>query len=250
MTDGVGYRLVAGPDFDLDYRRIDLAASRNPFGPEAALRREVVRAMLDLAAGKADGHHALSHLPEQGDLRDCVTVHLRSDPHRPADYRLVFRESRPAAPRELARRELLAIKPRRGRNDVYAHVCSRLNRHPNDRQPGLDRFDNWGEGSGGLATRQAQLDAKRAIAHAWDGQQPLRSARPVLIGAPSRAPDPAEGVPRARATEGGTDASQRAAPEPTGHPSTPTVPPPNTPSEGQRPRNSGPAPTGWPGRSR
>lgn len=196
MSLGVGYRLVAGPDFDLDYRRIDVAASRNPSGPEAALRRQVVRAMLDLAAGKSDGHHALSYAPGKGDLRDCVTAYLRTDPGRPADYRLVFRELGPTAPGELARRELLAIKPRRGRNNIYAHVCARLNRHPNDRQPGLDRFDSWQEFSGGLATRQAELDAKRAIAHAWDGQQPLRSSRPILVGAPPRASSPTAGPSR------------------------------------------------------
>ncbi len=138
--------------------------------------------MLDLAAGKSDGHHALSYAPGKGDLRDCVTAYLRVDPGRPADHRLVFRELGPTGPGELARRELLAIKPRRGRNNIYAHVCARLNRNPNDRQPGLDRFDSWNEFSGGLATRQAELDAKRAIAHAWDGQQPLRSSRPILVG--------------------------------------------------------------------
>ncbi|MFG1905245.1 hypothetical protein [Kribbella sp. NPDC048928] len=65
MTFGGGDRLVAGPDFDLDYRRIDVAASRNPSGPDAALRRQVVRAMLDLAAGKINGHHALSYRREK-----------------------------------------------------------------------------------------------------------------------------------------------------------------------------------------
>ncbi|MGW6195219.1 hypothetical protein ACWF0M_03635 [Kribbella sp. NPDC055110] len=212
MNLGVGYRLVAGPDFDLDYRRIDVAASGNPSGPAAALRRQVVRAMLDLAAGKSDGHHALTYARGKGDLRDCVTAYLQSDPGRPADYRLVFRELGPTAPGELARRELLAIKPRRGRNNIYAHVCARLNRSPNDRQPGLGRFDGWQEFSGGVATRQAELDAKRAIAHAWAGQQPLQSSRPVLIGAPPRTPSPTAGPSR------------------------------------DRPRNSRPGPTGWPGR--
>jgi hypothetical protein len=48
--------------------------------------------MLDLASAKTDGHHALSWTPGVGDMRDCVTVYIRSDPHQPADYRLVFRE--------------------------------------------------------------------------------------------------------------------------------------------------------------
>jgi hypothetical protein len=244
---GVGYRLVAGPDFDLDYRRIDVVASKNPSGPEAVLRRQVVRAMLDLAAGKINGHHALSYAPTKGDLRDCVTAYLRVDPQRPADYRLVFRELAPAAPGELARRELLAIKHRRGRNNIYAHVCARLNRNPNDRQPGLDRFDGWREFSGGLVTKQAELDAKRAIAHAWDGQQPLRSARPILVGAPPGASNPTAGGPSRGRVSVGTEAGQTAECGPTGHPSTPPLAPP---SRSQRPGNLRPSPTGWPMRER
>ena len=225
--------MVAGTDFDLDYRRIDAAASRDRSGHEAALRRQVVRAMLDLAAGKSDGHHALSYAPGKGDLRDCVTAYIRGDPQRPADFRLVFRELGPTAPGELARRELLAIKPRRGQNNIYAHVCARLNRHPNDRQPGLDRFDGWREFSGGLATRQAELDAKRAIAHAWDGQQPLRSSRPLLVGAPPRASSPGADPSRGRVSV----ATEASASEPTGHPATTPLP-----------ARKSSSPTGWPGR--
>lgn len=177
------YRLVAGPEFDLDFRRIDRAASRNPLGPEAVLRRQVLRMMLDLANGKTDGHHALGFEPGKGDLRDCVTTYVQSDPQSRADHRLVFREMSPAAPGEFARRELLAVKPREGRNNIYAHVCARLERHLYDRQPGLDRFGDRGAGSGGSQVeRQAELDVKRAIAHAWDGQQPLSSSRPIGVG--------------------------------------------------------------------
>lgn len=214
-----GYRLVAGPEFDLDYRRIDRAASRNPDGPEAVLRRQVVRAMLDLANGKTDGHHALGFEPGKGDLRDCVTVYVRSDPQGRADYRLVFREMAPAGTGQQARRELIAIKRRDGRNNVYTHVCARLNRHPDDRQPGLERFgDRRAESGGSQAARQAELDAKRAIAHAWDGQQPLRSSRPLAVGAraPASLDDPSAGRRMSR------------------------VP--------QRPGNARFGPTGWPGR--
>ncbi|MET9318126.1 hypothetical protein ABZX12_40420 [Kribbella sp. NPDC003505] len=179
MSRGVGYRLVAGPQFDLDYRRIDAAARKNPSGPAAALRRQVLRTILALASGKSDGHHALSYAPGQGDLRDCVTAYIRSDPQRPADYRLVFREIASERPGELARRELLAVQPRRGRTNVYVQVCARLARHPQDRQPGLNRFDE-----GNDPNKQTELDAKRAIAHAWSGQQPLRAARPLVVGAP------------------------------------------------------------------
>jgi hypothetical protein len=180
MSPPDGYQLLGNDGFDLDYRRIDAVASRNPAGPEATLRRQVLRQMLDLANGKTDGHHVLGHESGKGDLRDCVVAYVQSHPERKADYRLVFREIGPAAPGELPRRELLAIKPRRGSNNIYAHVCARLNRHPVDRQPGLNRFgDRPADSGGNQATRQAELDAKRAIAHAWAGQQPLASSRPL-----------------------------------------------------------------------
>lgn len=235
--------MVAGPDFDLDYLRIDRAASSNPSGPEAALRRAVLRTMLDLANGRSDGHHALSCEPGKGDLRDCVTAYIRSDPQRPADYRLVMREIGPDAPGQFARRELLAIKPRRGPNNIYAHVCARLDRHPNDRQPGLDRFDRWQDVSGGAATRGAELDAKRAIAHAWAGQQPLRTSRPFVIGAsagPRNEPSRTQhGVTPGEDRGGGAVA-------PTGHPNADTAA--RTSGKASRARLGRPGPTGWPGR--
>jgi hypothetical protein len=190
MSRTAGYHLLGNPAFDVDYRRIDAAASRNPSGPEAWLRRQVLRQLLDLSNGKTDGHHALGYEAGKGDLRDCVVGYVQSDPERRPDYRLVFREIGPAAPGDLPRRELLAIKPRHGPNNIYAHVCARLNRHPADRHPGLDRFGDRPANSGGSqATRQAELDTKRAIAQAWTGQQPLASSRPLqLAGSAPRAP--------------------------------------------------------------
>jgi hypothetical protein len=241
MSAGAGYQLVAGPDFDLDYHRIDAAASRDRSGPAAALRRQVLRTMLDLASAKTDGHHALSWTPGAGDLRDCVTVHIRSDPHQPADYRLVFREIARTTPDGLARRELLAIKPRRGPNNIYAHVCARLKRHPNDRQPGLGRFDDWQDVSDGVAGPQAELDAKRAIAHAWEGQQPLRSSRPIIVGAPGAAMH----VAADRAVLQHRPATT--ASEPSGYPQTAPGLPRASGTDGRvRPSRSGA--TGWPGR--
>jgi hypothetical protein len=240
MSAGLGYQLVAGPDFDLDYRRIDVAASKDHSGPAAVLRRQVLRTMLDLASGKSDGHHALSYAPGKGDLRDGVTAYIRSDPQQPADYRLVFREIARTAPGSPARRELLAIKPRRGPNNIYAHVCARLSRHPADRQPGLDRFDSWQDLSGGVATRQAELDAKRAIAHAWAGQQPLRSSRPIVIGAPLGAREEAA---RDRVATGQSSDAIRVS-EPTGHPTARSV---TSRAPGGRVQQG---PTGWPGGSR
>jgi hypothetical protein len=147
----------------------------------------VLREIERLRTGTSDGHHVLGYEAAKGDLRDCVTQYLRTDPSRKAEYRLVIREIGPAGPGQLPRRELLAIKPRRGRGNIYAHVCARLNRHPDDRQPGLNRFgDRRPDARGSEAVRRAELDAKRAIAHAWSGQQPLRSARPVSAPLGSR----------------------------------------------------------------
>ncbi|WP_328522274.1 hypothetical protein [Kribbella sp. NBC_00359] len=180
MSPPSGYLLLGNRDFDLDYRRIDAAASRNPGGPEAILRQRIVREMVDLASGNSNGHHPLGFESGKGDLRDCVTAYLQSDPQRPADFRLVFREIGAATPGELPRRELLAVRARYGVNSVYAHVCGRLGRRLGDRQPGLDRFGDRAPGDGGSeAARRAELEAKRAIAHAWAGQRPLASSRPL-----------------------------------------------------------------------
>lgn len=80
MSPPSGYLLLGNRDFDLDYRRIDAAASRNPGGPEAMLRQRIVREMVDLASGNSNGHHALGYEPGKGDLRDCVTAYLQSAP--------------------------------------------------------------------------------------------------------------------------------------------------------------------------
>jgi len=187
MVDDGKYEVVGIEKFHQDLHFLRQQAKASP----AAFRhlyREVLREIERLRAGTTDGHHALGHETGKGDLRDCVTAYVRSDPSRKADYRLVFREIGPRGPGEKSRRELLAIKPRRGRNNIYAHVCARLGRHPNDRQPGLDRFgDRRPDARGSQAVREAELDTKRAIAQAWAGQQPLRSTRPFTTAA--RPPD-------------------------------------------------------------
>ena len=97
-----------------------------------------------------------------------------------ADHRLVLREIGPSAPGGQPRRELLAIKPRQGSGNIYEHTCVRLNRHPDDRQPGLNRFGNREASSGGnQAQRKAELDTMRAVAQASAGQQPLSTSRPL-----------------------------------------------------------------------
>jgi hypothetical protein len=189
MTDDTRYLIVG-----IEKAHQDLHFLRRQARTSSAARqlyREILREIERLRTGATDGHHALGCEPGKGDLRDCVTAYVRSDPARKADYRLVFRELAPAAPGEQPRRELLAVKPRRGPNDVYAHVCARLSRHPEDQQPGLNRFgDRRPDARGSRAARQAELDAKRAIAHAWSGQKPLSSTRALLpAGATRGIPD-------------------------------------------------------------
>jgi hypothetical protein len=207
-----GYEIWTGEGFDLDYRRLDAEARREPGGPAAVLRREVLRQMYALASGKDDGHHALGYESGKGDLRDCVTAYLRADPQGRAGHRLVFREIAAEAAGGAPRRELLAVKARQGAGNVYEHVCARLRRHPADRQPGLNRFGDRAPGEGGSqARRQAELDAKRAIAHAWAGQRPLGSSRPLRrTPQRARAPGPGPVVGRSIGSPSGTGWPERA----------------------------------------
>ncbi|MGW1342943.1 hypothetical protein ACWCOV_17970 [Kribbella sp. NPDC002412] len=220
MSGLPAYELLLTDRFADDLRRLAADARRDP--TKVFLRQQVLRQIEHLSTGATDGHHALGYEPGKGDLRDCVVGYVQSDPERKADYRLVFREIAPAGSGDLPRRELLAVKPRHGVNNIYTHVCARLTRHLADRQPGLNRFGNRPADSGrSQASRQAELDTKRAIAHAWTGQQPLTSSRPLtLINAP---------------------------PKPLAHPSAarPTF---HTPP-GPRPPQTRLTPTGWPTRT-
>ncbi|MFI7067603.1 hypothetical protein ACIBL3_41865 [Kribbella sp. NPDC050124] len=222
MSGRPTYELLLTHKFVDDLRRLAADARRDP--TQVFLRQQVLRQIEQLSTGATDGHHALGYEPGKGDLRDCVVGYVQSDPERKADYRLVFREIASAESGDLPRRELLAVRPRHGPNNIYAHTGARLDRHPSDRHPGLNRFGDRPANSGGSeAIRQAELDTKRAIAHAWTGQQPLTSSRPLtLVNAP----------PHALTTP------------PTRHPSTirPTF---HTPP-GPRPPRTRPAPTGWP----
>ncbi|MFF0270384.1 hypothetical protein [Kribbella sp. NPDC004536] len=190
------------------------------------LYREVLREIENLRDGSTDGHHALGYERGKGDLRDCVTAYVRSDPSRKPDYRLVFREVGPSATGQRPRRELLAIKPRHGRNNIYMHVCARLNRHPNDRQPGLNRFgERRPDARGSQSARQAVLDANRAIAHAWSGLLPPGATR--AVSGQRRTPEQSAELGRSSkpvATSGrgrsvnGYPRQQRTGSEPTGWP--------------------------------
>lgn len=180
MSDPPGYRIELAAKVVEDLQRLAAESRRDPRGDHPFLRQQVLRLIKELGEGRTDGHHPLGFEVGKGDLRDCVTAYVQSHPEKKADHRLVFREIRPESPGDRPRREVLAVRPRQGTGNVYEHVCARLNRHAADRQPGLNRFGDRAADSGGnQAARQAELDVRRAIAHAWTGQQPLASSRPL-----------------------------------------------------------------------
>jgi hypothetical protein len=81
---------------------------------------------------------------------------------------------------DLNGRELLAVQPRHGDRNIYEQPSARLGRDLQTKQPNLDRFGHRPASSGGnQAQRQTERDAKRAIAHAWTGQKPVSSPRPL-----------------------------------------------------------------------
>jgi hypothetical protein len=181
MSDDARYVVLVGEGFAQDMRAIYEQSVREPSGPSAVLRRNVLREMADLASGASDGHHVLGYEAGKGDLRDCVSSKLQSDPQQKADHRLTFREI-PAMNLEgdLNGRELLAVLPRHGDGNIYEETSARLGRDLQTQQPDLDRFGHRPPSSGGnQAQRQADRDAKRAIAHAWAGQKPLSTSRPL-----------------------------------------------------------------------
>jgi hypothetical protein len=160
--------------------RLAAEAGKEPSGPAGYLHRQVLKQISDLGRGSAGGRHVLGYESGKGDLRDCVTAYLQSDPQAKADYRLVFREMPPREPGGIPRRELLAVNPRQGAGNIYEHTCARLNRNLHDRQPGLNAFgDRMPSLRQNQAQRQAELDANRAIAHAFAGQVPLATSRPL-----------------------------------------------------------------------
>lgn len=174
------YEIVLGEGFAVDLRRLASAAEKDPRGAAGYLHRQVLKQIGDLAQGATDGRHALGYEAGKGDLRDCVTAYLQSDPQQKADYRLVFREMPPGEAGGLPRRELLAVKPRQGTGNIYEHTCARLNRNLHDRQPGLNAFgDRMPSLKQNQVQRQAELDTNRAIAHAFPGQVPLATSRPL-----------------------------------------------------------------------
>ena len=84
------YEIVLGSKFVEDLQRLAADARRDPTGRGAFLRQQVLAQIKGLTEGRTDGHHPLGYEAGKGDLRDCVTCYMRSDPQKAADHRLVF----------------------------------------------------------------------------------------------------------------------------------------------------------------
>jgi hypothetical protein len=61
MSDDARYVVLVGEGFAQDMRALYEQSVRDPSGPSAVLRRNVLREMADLAAGASDGHHVLGY---------------------------------------------------------------------------------------------------------------------------------------------------------------------------------------------
>ncbi|GAA0589070.1 hypothetical protein GCM10009534_24110 [Kribbella sandramycini] len=166
MTAAGGYLLIAGPAFDLDYRRIDAAARRSQE----------------------------DRSPSCG-VRSSAPCSIW-----------------PTADRTGITRWVTSLARATSGTAAYAHTCARLGRHLFDQQPGLNRFATIGVVTAvNAADRQSEMDTRRAIAHAWAGQQPLRSSRPLTVGTSPQTHRPTDTTPNA--------APRNARPGPTGRPS-------------------------------
>jgi hypothetical protein len=140
--------------------------------------KETMRELEDLGTGKSNGHHVLGNHKGLGGGRDTIVSKI--DDGTGANLRLTMREipARNAGGKDA--RDVIAIAPRHGPDNIYQRTGQRLGRGPNQTLQELDRFGDAQVGSGGKAHKRGPiLDANRAIAHAFDGQQPLAGSRPL-----------------------------------------------------------------------
>jgi hypothetical protein len=82
-----GYSISASPKFAQDLQFLRSRAMADP-AAHGHLYRETLREIEKLRAGTSDGHHPLEYETGKGDLRDCVTAYVQSDPQKKADHRL------------------------------------------------------------------------------------------------------------------------------------------------------------------
>jgi hypothetical protein len=68
---------------------------------------------------------------------------------------------------------------RAGSTRAFSFGVRRGHRHVTDEGNGISTADRPVFSGGNQVQRQAELDAQRAVAHAWAGQQPLASSRPL-----------------------------------------------------------------------
>ena len=86
MTDDGKYLVIGLEKFHQDLHFLRRQANASP-AEYRHLYREVLREIENLRDGSTDGHHTLGYEQGKGDLRDCVTAYIRSDPSRKPDYR-------------------------------------------------------------------------------------------------------------------------------------------------------------------
>lgn len=140
--------------------------------------KNTARELEDLQTGKSNGHHVLGNHKGLGDGRDTIVSKI--DDGTGANLRLTMREIPGRNANGKDARDVIAIAPRHGPNNIYEQTGQRLGRGPNQTLPELDRFGDAQVGSGGKAHQRGPvLDANRAIAHAFDGQKPLTGSRPL-----------------------------------------------------------------------
>ncbi|WP_157979745.1 hypothetical protein [Kribbella monticola] len=143
------------------------------------LYKSVLRELQDLETGSSKGHHVLGAHRGLGDGRDIVVSKVGDGTGTPS-HRLTFREIPGRNAGGTDARDVIAIGPRHGNDNVYQQTATRLGRSADERLPQLDRFGEAQVGSGGKAhQRHPVLDANREIAHAFDGQTPLVGTRPL-----------------------------------------------------------------------
>jgi hypothetical protein len=183
------FQVLLGEDAVQDLTRMRDAASAeagqypNDKAPahnaNRTLYKNVLKELQDLETGASKGHHVLGAHRGLGDGRDIVVSKIGDGTGKP-NTRLTFREIPGRNAGGTDARDVIAIGARHGDNNVYQQTAMRLGRSADAQLPQLDRFGEAQVGSGGKAhQRHPVLDANRAIAHAFDGQQPLSGARPL-----------------------------------------------------------------------
>lgn len=120
------YELRFFPGFKEDMKHLGASAMDNPRGPEDRLLRVTLNKLAWLKDG---GHstHALDYMPSYGDISDCDTTYVGTDPDVKPSHRLIWREFAPSRPNALPVREVIALGERQF-GAAYHIAAQRLGR--------------------------------------------------------------------------------------------------------------------------